>query len=140
MTAQGHEDRFPPTRLSAVYGFGKQTIAGGRNGRDAPITAILRRTWQLARPTRANSRPCLRIIRSMKKRPFALDFRTSSPPQRRLIRGHLSLGGNGRLGEFVEQRLGLFEVGGIEPFGKPAEDWGEQCRRLLRFALASTLA
>ena len=45
----------------------------------------------------------------------------------------LSLRGNGRLGQFVEQRLGLFEVGGIEPFCKPAEDRGEQGGRLLWF-------
>ena len=33
-----HEERFPPTRLSAGYGFRKETIAGVRhNGRDAPI-------------------------------------------------------------------------------------------------------
>jgi hypothetical protein len=32
----GHEERFPPTRLSAGYGFRKETIAGmRRNGRDA---------------------------------------------------------------------------------------------------------
>jgi hypothetical protein len=34
----GHEERFPPTRLSAGCGFRKETIAGMRhNGRDAPI-------------------------------------------------------------------------------------------------------
>ena len=34
----GHEERFPPLRLSAGYGFRKETIAGMRcNGRDAPI-------------------------------------------------------------------------------------------------------
>jgi len=76
----------------------------------------------------------------MKKRPFALDFCAPSPPQRRLIRGRLSLRGNRRLGQFVEQRLGLFEVGRIEAFGKPAEDWGEQCRRLLRPPLLSAQA
>jgi hypothetical protein len=33
----GHEERFPPTRLSAGCGFRKETIAGmRRNGRDAP--------------------------------------------------------------------------------------------------------
>jgi hypothetical protein len=33
----GQEERFPPTRLSAGYGFRKETIAGVRyNGRDAP--------------------------------------------------------------------------------------------------------
>ena len=37
-SAQGHEERFPLTRLSAGYGFRKETIAGmRRNGRDAPI-------------------------------------------------------------------------------------------------------
>ena len=36
-SAQGHEERFPLTRLSAGYGFRKETIAGvRRNGRDAP--------------------------------------------------------------------------------------------------------
>src|SRR5436190_3358231 len=34
-----HEERFPPTRLSAGCGFRKETIAGmRRNGRDAPTT------------------------------------------------------------------------------------------------------
>jgi hypothetical protein len=33
----GHEERFPPTRLSVGCGFRKETIAGmRRNGRDAP--------------------------------------------------------------------------------------------------------
>jgi hypothetical protein len=37
-TASGHEERFPPTKLSAGYAFRKETIAGLRhNGRDAPI-------------------------------------------------------------------------------------------------------
>jgi hypothetical protein len=41
VTGLGHEERFPPTRLSAGYGFRKETIAGmRRNGRDAPIPAI----------------------------------------------------------------------------------------------------
>ena len=34
----GHEERFPPTRLSAGCGFRKETLAGmRRKGRDAPI-------------------------------------------------------------------------------------------------------
>ena len=34
----GHEERFPPTKLSAGCGFRQETIAGmRRNGRDAPI-------------------------------------------------------------------------------------------------------
>ena len=39
--AMGHEERFPPTRLSAGCGFRKETIAGRRrNGQDAPLRAI----------------------------------------------------------------------------------------------------
>ena len=49
----------------------------------------------------------------------------------------LTLSGNRRLSQFVEQRLSLFEIGGIEAFGKPAEDRGEQCHRLLLPALSS---
>jgi len=38
MTAVGHEERFPPTKLSAGCGFRKETLAGmRRNGRDAPV-------------------------------------------------------------------------------------------------------
>jgi hypothetical protein len=38
MAAMGHEERFPPTRLSAGCGFRKETITGmRRDGRDAPI-------------------------------------------------------------------------------------------------------
>jgi hypothetical protein len=42
MAEKEHEERFPPTRLSAGFcGFRKETIAGmRRNGRDAPISAI----------------------------------------------------------------------------------------------------
>ena len=37
----GHEERFPPTRLSAGCGFRKETIAAmRRNGRDAPKAAV----------------------------------------------------------------------------------------------------
>jgi hypothetical protein len=37
MAGKGHEERFPPRRLIAGYGFRKETIAGmRRNGRDAP--------------------------------------------------------------------------------------------------------
>jgi hypothetical protein len=40
MSQLGHEERFPPTRLSAGCGFRKETIAGmRRNGRDAPKAA-----------------------------------------------------------------------------------------------------
>ena len=41
LRATRHEERFPPTRLSAGYEFRKETIAGmRRNGRDAPIPAV----------------------------------------------------------------------------------------------------
>ena len=44
MAASGHEERFPPLRLSAGYGFRKETIAEMRcNGRDAPKAAALPR-------------------------------------------------------------------------------------------------
>ena len=43
MAAPGHEERFPPTRLSAGCGFRKETIAGmRRNERDAPNAVIPR--------------------------------------------------------------------------------------------------
>jgi hypothetical protein len=41
MAGMGQEERFPPTRLNAGYGFRKETIAGmRRNGRDAPIPRL----------------------------------------------------------------------------------------------------
>jgi hypothetical protein len=51
------------------------------------------------------------VIGSPRKRPFAPD----SP-----------LCGNRRLGQFVEQRLGVLEVGGVEALGEPAVDRREQ--------------
>src|SRR6516164_5449359 len=56
------------------------------------------------------------------------------------ICSYSSLCGNRRLGQFVEQRLGLFQVGGVEAFGEPAEDWGEQGDCLLPPALLSPQA
>src|SRR6516164_1460463 len=39
--AQGHEDQFPPPRLSVRYRFSQATFTGTRgNGQDAPIAAI----------------------------------------------------------------------------------------------------
>ena len=41
MAGMGQEERFPPTRLNAGYGFRKETIAGmRRTGRDAPIPRL----------------------------------------------------------------------------------------------------
>jgi exonuclease SbcC len=51
-----------------------------------------------------------------------------------------SLCGNRRLGQLVEQRLGVLEVGGVEAFGEPAEDRGEEGDRLLRPALLAAQA
>ena len=37
----GHEERFPPSRLSGRCRFSQRTFAGKRgNGRDAPISAV----------------------------------------------------------------------------------------------------
>ena len=48
-----------------------------------------------------------------------------SMPVEPMICAYSPLRGDRRLGQFVEQRLGLFEVGGVEALGKPAEDGGE---------------
>ena len=41
MTATGHQDAFPPPRLSVGCRFSQATFAGTRgNGRDAPIPAV----------------------------------------------------------------------------------------------------
>jgi len=40
----GHEERFPPSRLSGRYRFNQRTFAGKRgNGREAPLAVIRRR-------------------------------------------------------------------------------------------------
>ena len=53
MTAQGHEERFPPTRPSVGCGFGKGTIAEvRRNGRDAPKNEPARAGGEHARGRR----------------------------------------------------------------------------------------
>jgi hypothetical protein len=44
----GHEERFPPTRLSGGCGFRKETIAGmRRNERDAPFADLADRAPHL---------------------------------------------------------------------------------------------
>jgi hypothetical protein len=48
----GHEEQFPPPRLSARYVIRKQTVAATRgNGRDAPIRVIREAAIELARST-----------------------------------------------------------------------------------------
>jgi len=44
---------------------------------------------------------------------------------------------DGRLsGQLIQQRLGLFQIGGIEAFGEPIVDFGEQRVRLIATMLA----
>jgi hypothetical protein len=58
MTSVGHEERFPPTGLSAGYGFRKETIAGmRRNGRDAPLPVIRCGRGQGVSPTQLRHWP-----------------------------------------------------------------------------------
>jgi hypothetical protein len=45
------------------------------------------------------------------------------------------LSGNRLLGQFIEQRLGRFEIGGVEASLEPTEDWGEQGGPPLRAGL-----
>jgi adenylate cyclase len=53
----GHEERFPPPKLSAGYGLRKETIAEVRhNGRDAPVP-------DLAGPSLVCTRERIRVIR-----------------------------------------------------------------------------
>src|SRR5207248_4695765 len=122
-----HQDAFLRPRLNACCRFSQRTFAGPPgNGRDAPIPAVRANTIDRLKSTQTRpSRPRQWVIGSARKRSFAPD----SP-----------LCGNRRLGQFVEQRLGLFEIGGVEAFGEPAEDWGEEGERLLRPALLSAQA
>jgi hypothetical protein len=72
----GHEERFPPPRLSAGCGFRKETIAGmRRNGRDAPIPAVREATLGSLGSTHLRpSCPRQRLVVSPRKRSFASDF------------------------------------------------------------------
>jgi hypothetical protein len=76
MTEEGHEDQFPPRRLSACCGFGQETFAGGAgNGQDAPISAVRRGIIELP-----SSTPKVPFIiapadgGALVKRTFAADF------------------------------------------------------------------
>ena len=83
-----------------------------------------------------------------RKRTFARDPAPKSPsrrdgaesppnmPAEPLICAYSPLPGNRRLSQFVEQRLGLFEIGGIEPFGKPAVD---RCPQIAGFTAPTLL-
>src|SRR5712692_7130040 len=60
---------------------------------------------------------------------------SESPRSHSATRWRTSSSGRGRR-EFVEQALGLHEIGRIEAFGEPAIDLREQVGRLLALALA----
>src|SRR5258707_12286938 len=55
-------------------------------------------------------------------------------PVEPLICTYSPLCGNRRLRQFVEQRLGLFQVGCVEAFGEPAVDRRQQIRCTRTFA------
>jgi hypothetical protein len=59
-------------------------------------------------------------------------------PVQPLICTYSPLRGNCQLSQFVEQSLGLFEVGGIEPFGKPAVEHTRAENRGSRHAKANS--
>jgi hypothetical protein len=56
-------------------------------------------------------------------------------PVEPLLCTYSPLRGDRRLSQFVEQRPGLFEVGGVEAFGEPGVDRGEEGDRLSLTAL-----
>jgi hypothetical protein len=58
MAALGHEERFPPTRLSAGCEFRKETIGGiRRNGRDAPKAVVPLKAISLSGLPKPRSKP-----------------------------------------------------------------------------------
>jgi hypothetical protein len=60
MAGLGHEERFPPIRLSGGCGFRKETISGmRRNGRDAPIPAVRGVPIESINSTRGGRSPAL---------------------------------------------------------------------------------
>ena len=64
MADKGHEDPFPPTRLSDGSGFGKETITGiPGNGREAPRAVIPTMARVLAH---SNVRSSLRTAHAMR--------------------------------------------------------------------------
>src|ERR1700680_2274828 len=48
-----------------------------------------------------------------------------------LIRGSISFVGLWLYCHFVEQSLGVLQIGGIEAFGEPIVDFGEHCARFV---------
>jgi hypothetical protein len=73
MTATGHEERFPPPRLSDRYGFSKETVARvPGTDRDAPIPAVRAATIEPLESTlKSHSRPLRRIVGVGEERSFA---------------------------------------------------------------------
>src|SRR6266446_3414358 len=86
-------------------------VASGWSGCRVGLAPTGKRRLVTAHTQTRPSRPRQWVIGSARKLPFAPE----SP-----------LCGNRRLHQLVEQRLGLFEVGGVEAFGEPGEDRGEQ--------------
>ena len=72
MTGVGHKDQFPRPRLSARFGFRKETIAGVRhNGRDAPIADLRVR----GEGFRFRPRPCEIVREAIRSRTgFSIAF------------------------------------------------------------------
>jgi hypothetical protein len=55
------------------------------------------------------------------------DGRARSTTARALVHAHLAI-------QFVEQRLGVLQVGGVEALGEPVVDFGEHRERLVAAA------
>src|SRR6476659_3348808 len=106
---------------SEIAGWALHPLESAALSRRTPNPAV---RMAMTEPLRSTTNPTFTTSpmgdRVGQKRPFA----SGSP-----------LRGNRRLSQFVEQSLGFFEVGGVEAFGEPGEDRGEQCHRLLRPAL-----
>ena len=68
-SGSGHEERFPPPRLSGRYRFSQATFAGAHgNGRDAPIPVIREAAIEPPGPKkrRAPKPKPAKLVRSMR--------------------------------------------------------------------------
>src|SRR5438105_1205977 len=123
----GHEKRFPSPGLSGRCRLREATFAGmGGKEEDAPFPVTRHTLVEGVKSTQTRpSRPRQWVIGSARKRPFA---------------SGLPLRGNRRLSQFGEEGAGGSQIGGVEAFGKPAEDRSEQGHRLLGPALLAAQA
>ena len=125
MAGEGHEERFPPPRLSVGCELRKETIAGRRrNGRDAPILDL-----PVLAPERAGSTP----FETLMPPPAAGSCRPRSGHSLQNFRPCWWTDSR----QFVQQRLCLFEIRHIEAFGEPAVDGCEQIAGLGAAALVA---